>query len=111
MASLLKVFALFNELTYEQQAEIVDHWMSGRADAAPDLKKVPPAGKVAVRRRRDPYTPAEVERIQKMILDGKPGTAIAQSMWELAKDHRTVKAWENRISLIKLEMRRTGEIK
>jgi hypothetical protein len=32
-------------------------------------------------------------------------------MWELAKDHRTIKAWENRISIIKLEMRRKGEIK
>jgi hypothetical protein len=111
MTSLLKVFTLFNELTYEQQAEIVDHWMSGRADATPATKAVKPAGKVAIRRRRDAYTPAEVERIQKMLIDGKPGTSIAQSMWELAKDHRTIKAWENRISIIKLEMRRTGEIK
>jgi hypothetical protein len=67
--------------------------------------------KLATRRRRDAYTPAEVERIQKMLLAGKPGTLIAQSMWELTKDHRTIKAWENRISIIKLEMRKRGEIK
>ena len=100
MSGLLKVFELFNRLTYEQQAEIVEHWMGNAPQQKLDAK---PAPKVACLRSKKstttftrngtPYTPEELSEVDARLAEGKTPLRVAKLMFRTHPNCRTIDAW------------------
>jgi precorrin-2 methylase len=96
MVTLLKVFELFKDLTYEQQAEIVHHWMSGKTDIVQHQAQTKPAAKVAARvpsHNQMRYTFSELTEIDSHLSVSRGPMEVARIMYLKYPNQRTKESW------------------
>jgi hypothetical protein len=103
MVTLLKVFELFKDFTYEQQAEIVHHWMSGKTDIVQHQAQTKPAAKVAAvpARNNMRYTRNELIEVDSHASEGRGPLEVARIMDRKYPGQRTIGAWSMMVDRIK----------